>query len=455
MNLITKIKGNSNNKVIFTNSLGAFAAKGLALAVSFFTVPAYIDYFHDNVVLGIWYTVLSVIIWALNFDLGIGNGVRNLLVKAFAAKDYNKAKQIISSGLFANGLVTFFITAIGGVILASSNLHTLLNVPPGHVSDHVLTISVVMVFVAIMLRFFLTTISAVFYAMQKSMVNNFLALTVSILQLLYVLLFHFESVDEALIWLSVSYIITSNLPMAVAGLCVFCTKLHFCAPSFNYIDRSVIKSVMTLGVFFSLCQVLYMVIMNTNEFFITYYFGAEKTVEYTFYHKIFFLVSGILTLAVTPVWSMVTKAFAEKQYAWLKKLLGVFNFVGLSGIMAMFIIVPFLQQLMDLWLGKRAPVVELSVSIAFAAFTGTFLYSSLISTIANGLARIKLQVLCFLIGVILKIVIILIYAPTSSSWELVVWSNFIILGPYCVLQYIDLYHYFNKTNVIENSQNEN
>ena len=49
------------DRILFQNILGAFAVKGLSLVVSLFTLPAYMRFFKDQNVLGVWYTVLSVL----------------------------------------------------------------------------------------------------------------------------------------------------------------------------------------------------------------------------------------------------------------------------------------------------------------------------------------------------------------------------------------------------------
>lgn len=87
-----------NNKIILKNSVGAFAINGASLLVSLASAPALIHYFNNNEVLGIWFTMLSVLVWFLNFDLGIGNGIRNQLTKDLTLKDEISAKTTISSG---------------------------------------------------------------------------------------------------------------------------------------------------------------------------------------------------------------------------------------------------------------------------------------------------------------------------------------------------------------------
>ena len=164
MKLIGKLKNLSqNDKIVLKNSLGAFAVKGASLVVSLFTAPAFLKYFNDNVVLGIWYTLLSVLTWFLNFDLGIGNGIRNNLVKAFSGGDRKEAKKIISSGLFAIIAVSLAIFVVGIISVIFIDLNSLFNISAEIISYSALKASVIYIFCAIMLRFTLSFVNSVFF----------------------------------------------------------------------------------------------------------------------------------------------------------------------------------------------------------------------------------------------------------------------------------------------------
>ncbi|MEG2599909.1 MAG: oligosaccharide flippase family protein [Muribaculaceae bacterium] len=433
-----------NNKIILKNGVAAFIIKGLALLISFFSVPAFIHYFDNNTYLGVWYTLLSVLIWFLNFDLGIGNGIRNSLVKAFVAKDDEMAKHIISSGLFSISIVSLMIFSVGVIIFNIIDLQWIFNVADSVISKQTITTSVVIVFGAIILRFILTTVSSVFYAIQESRINNFLGLCISILLLLYVLIFHFEDKNDALIYLSYSYLILSNLPIIIAAIIIFNTRLRFCKPSIKFIDKKSIKQIMKIGSVFFVCQILYMLIVNTNEFFIAKFYNPTDVVDYTFYYKIMSLASMLVMLAMTPIWSVVTKAFEEHNYNWLYKLLNQFKIIGIILFISELFIVLFLQNILDLWLGKNSITVDYYIAFSFAIFGWCFAYSSMLSTIVCGLAKMKLQLYCYLIGVIIKIALIIILSTVIESWILIVWTNIIILLPYSILQQLDLEKYLSK-----------
>ena len=442
LNFIRNINGNT--KTIAKNAFYSFVIRGFALAISFFSTPAFIRYFQNNEVLGVWYTLLSILTWFLAFDLGVGNGIRNHLVIAIAEKKKENIKQILASGFASVIGITLILTIVGWWLICTINLNSLFNIPDNLISSEVLRKCTILVFIAIMMRFMLTTVSSIFYALQRSAVNSFLSLCVSILQFLFIIAFHYENVETALVNISWAYLLICNLPVIVAGIWVFFTDFKDCRPTIKSVTKEAAKKIMGIGLIFFFCQIFYLIIANTNEFFVSHYWSPTATADYSFYYRIIMLVSMGVSLALTPTWSMITKAYAEKNYHWVKKLYRSFQLVGYFIILAEFALVPFLQPIMDIWLGKGQLTVELSVSIAFACFGATFLYSSMLSTIVCGLAKMKLQFWCYGIGSLLKIAFIIIIARISSDWAWVVWSNVFILLPYCVLQQLQLNRLFAK-----------
>lgn len=438
-------KFNENEKIIAKNVLAAFVVKGGSLIISMLSTPLFVRFFsEDKEILGIWYTLLSILTWFMTFDLGIGNGIRNRLVTAFADKNHVEAKKIVSSGIFSNVAVTIVLTAIGLLLLNILDLNKVLNISSETISGDVLRSSALVVFVAIMLRFLLSVVSAVFYAIQKSFVNNLLTLVSSVLQLLFVLLFKIDDPEKALFYLSVGYLVTSNLPSIIAGIIVFSSSLRQCSPSIRFVDKQHIHGVMGVGSVFFACQIMYMLMMNTNEVIISNLFSPEYTTDYTFYFKITSLISTVLTLAMTPIWSVVTKAIAEKNYAWTKKLYGFLKLIGLGAVALEFLLIPFLQTIMDIWLGDNSIAVNYGTALAFACFGSVFIYTGILSTVVCGMARMRIQTISYSVAMVVRFILIFIFAQHGGNWDVVVWSTVLVLLPYCIIQHIDLNIYFNK-----------
>ena len=69
---------------------------------------------------------------------------------------------------------------------------------------------------------------------------------------------------------------------------------------------------------------------------------------------------------------------------------------------------------------------------------------STVSVIANGTGRIKLQMLCYGLGVVVKVVVIDLGCRLTGEWIVVVLANALVLLPYCILQQLDLTRYIRR-----------
>jgi len=432
------------DKIVYINALGAFAVKGGALIVSLLTMPAYIRFFQDQQVLGVWFTVLSVLSWILNFDLGIGNGLRNKLSASFARRDYAEAKEYIASAYWMIGIVAAILSVVGWIAIPYGNWNNLFNVSPQIIPIHVLISVVQFAYLGILLQFFLRLISSILYAMQKSAVNNLLSLVTSVLQLGFVLCAPHSTPHENLILFSIAHIITVNFPLLLVTIVVFRGPLKCCCPSVHAVRKKRSAAILSLGGIFFACQLLYMVIANTNEFFITRYTSPEYVVEYQVYNRLFNLGSTVFALALTPVWSAVSKSVAEEDYNWLASLnKKVLTLSGLAAL-AEFAIIPFLQVIVNVWLGETSIKINYGYAVCFAMFGSSMVLQSAVSTIGNGMGRMKVQAICYTVGVLFKFIFIHVGVLLTGSWIVIVLANVVVLLPYCVIQQLDIGRYIGK-----------
>ena len=139
---------------MISNILSAFVIKGGSMLVGIFTIPAYMRFFASESILGVWYTLLSLLTWVLNFDLGIGNGMRNMLVRAMVTDDKKRMREIISSAYIGIGLLSVVFALVAMVLIPSVNWNRMLNISSNLIAESVLQQSVSIVFIGIIFQFF-------------------------------------------------------------------------------------------------------------------------------------------------------------------------------------------------------------------------------------------------------------------------------------------------------------
>lgn len=428
---------NKEKRNLFVNILVAFIVKGLALMVSLFSMPLYMAYFSNDSVLGFWYTILSVLSWVSICDLGLGSGLRNRLTESLSKEDFNGARCYISSTYFLLSIIIIPVLAIGSVLLAVVDLNSFFQISKEVLSTSTVRNSIIILFVGVGINFVLKSVNSIIYAIQKSSINNVLAFIASSLPLLYILISTPDnSIETNFLVLSIVHILSINLPLLVATFLVFLKKeLKLCRPSFKSIDFTVAKNTVTFGMQFFFAQLFFMGILSTNELFITRLFSASDVVDYSIYNKLFTVIGSIFMLALTPLWSKITKDFTEKKYEQIKKTNQVLYLIALIAFIAELLLVPFLQFVVDIWLRKETIAVNYGTALVFACFGGVYIFNVVLTTVANGIGELKTQIAFYGVGALLKIPICMLMKSVANVWVIIVLYNLLILTAFCVYQY--------------------
>lgn len=255
---------------------------------------------------------------------------------------------------------------------------------------------VVIALCGVLCFFFLKLIISILYALQKSALPNFLNLLSTVLLLIFLWVYDpTGDVERDFVTISWVQAVTGCLPLLVATIIVFAKDLKECLPSFKYFRWDKATGVLSLGILFLVLQLLYMIITVTNEFFISYFFDPSFVVEYQIYIKIFSIAGTFVSLALIPVWSAVTKAFVEKRYDWIIKLVRFLYFVAGIAVLFQLAIIPFLDPILEFWLGEKAIEVNLSAALLFALLGCVMIWVSVLTSVVNGLGTLKCQLYGF------------------------------------------------------------
>ena len=110
------------------------------------------------------------------------------------------------------------------------------------------------------------------------------------------------------------------------------------------------------------------------------------------------------------LWSAVTYAAAKNEFRWIynetKKIRKLW-FLFSCGV----VLVSFLFNIIvKLWLGKESIHYETSLIAIFAVYTIFQTFGSIYVNVSNGLGKIKLQMICSVIGAICNIPLSVIFA---------------------------------------------
>lgn len=459
MNIINKWTQKLKNtdkqsKQVLMNVFGSFLVKGGSLIVTMLVVPAYFRYFEDKTILGVWYTAISIITWMLNFDLGIGNGLRNYMVGPLVKRDVKATKRYISSAYLMSVLISVIALGAAFVAVPRFNWNVIFNVSNDLISNKILVEMVLIIFVGIALQLVLKLISSILFAMQKAAIPNFLGLISGVMILLYVLLAKSDNLRTNIISLAWVNVIAVNLPLLLATLGIFSTKLKHCIPDIRFFSRKNAMEVLKTGCTFLWLQIMFMLIINSSEFLISFLSVPENTTDFTVYNKIFATIATVFNLAMVPIWSAVTKASEEKNFHWIVALYKKLKIIALLAIFLQLAIIPFMQIFINLWLGADAISVNILYAAVFALFGSVFIWHSVIATIACGLGQLRLQFIFQTAGVLIKFALSFILMYFTHDWIVIILANFIALLPYGIVQTVWFHTFFKKKLIEEDTYAE-
>ena len=111
-------------------------------------VPILLTYL-DTEKYGVWLTIVSILMWTHNFDLGLGSGLRYKLTESIAQDNDSRGRGLVSTAYFSMGLIMLLVFIVVAPILSSLNWNSILNVHTIDNRELIITIvSIFLVFLA-------------------------------------------------------------------------------------------------------------------------------------------------------------------------------------------------------------------------------------------------------------------------------------------------------------------
>lgn len=423
------------NKELFWNIIGSFGVKGIAIVVNILSLPAYLAYFPDQKILGVWFTIISILNWVLTFDLGIGNGLRNLIVSPLSNNDYNKVKEYISTAYVTIGVICLSIGIFFYFMIKFLNWNDILNISSNLITSKTLITSILLIFLAVLLQLFLRLIISILYALQKPAISNSILLISNSLILIFLLTYRQEDVSVALTSLSLVYIFAINIPLVLASIFVFTfTNLKKSRPNINFYRREYSSSIVKLGLMFLTIQISLLIINSTNEFIIAKFYSPKDVVNYQAYFKIFSVYLVFFSLLTIPIWSAITKAYEENKILWIRKIYNYLNIIGVLFIILIGATIFFFKDIIEIWIGTSIIEIELSTTILFGVYYMVMIFIYAANCVANGISKLKPQLIINVTAAVLKIPLVIMLSKHYFHWDIVIIVNILIMLPALIIQ---------------------
>ena len=436
------LNSDSKNKTLAKNSAGAIIVRGFAMLLGLFTASGYLTYFEDKKVLGIWFTVLQIVVFILTFDLGIGNGLKNRLIAALETNDKKQISKLITSSLLPMFLLSLFGVALGVLVCNLVDFHVAFNVERSAISQDALKYSMMIIVISIALQFFLKVVGNIYEALQKQFIANIFPLLTNLLLFIFVNFIKIDSSDSKLIALSIVYLVVSNLPYLIGGIIAYKTAFKGCKIKASYFDKSLMKDVISLGSKFLIIQLSLLLINSCNSIVLSRLYTSESVPDYSIYQKLFNVVIVICTLFAGPIWAIIAKAKSQQDGLWIQKLASLIKKVAIILIAADLALILLLQPILNIFFANYQITVNWICALIFGFHSIFMVIIGMESSICNGLEVLKPQIIGSLVGVVIKIALTIInfavpeLANNASYWYLTQLFSTLALIPSVIIMTI-------------------
>lgn len=414
----------------FWTALTSALAKGVSVLAMLITVPITLNYLGAER-FGLWMTIASLAAFLGFADLGIGNGVLNMVSEAYGKNDDDTARRCSSNAFFllsagSLGLGFAFLLVYPHIPWAE-----LLNVSSSIARREAGPAAAVFV-VSTIVSVPLGVTPRLQMAYQEGYISSMWQGMSSIVGLAGLLVI--TKFDAGLPWLVLVFAgspIVGNLLNAIS---LFGFERPSLTPRWPDVDRGVAKQLLYVGLLFLMLQLANAVIYYADNIIIARALGPEAVASYAVPAKVFAVVPMILYMVLAPLWPAYREANARGDDRWTHTTLVRAILLSLVVcVMSSLLLVTLGGRILSLWVGSEV-AFSLSLMLGFAAWTTVSSVVTAMALFLNAVNKIRFQVVFVLVTAIsstlAKVALVRTVGLPAVIWSSVGAASLFMLIPY-------------------------
>lgn len=377
-------KGDERTALVRKNILGSFLVKGWSSVVQFLLVPVTLLCL-DQYEYGIWLTVNSILLWIDQFDIGLGNGLRNKLAESLARGDRERARAQVSTTLGMLILIVIPLFLLCAAVVSGTDCYRLLNVNPAVVPglSGILLISLALVGATFVFKF----IGNVYLALQLPAVNSLIIAAGQTVALGGIALLSLLG-DRSLLHVALVYT-ASPLAVYLLSWPLTFTRYRYLRPSLRLFNCRELRGLFTLGMRFFLVQLAGLVIFASSNVLISHLFTPAEVTPYQVAFRYFSLAVMLFAIISAPLWSATTDAYTKNDWPWIERTMRTMRRVMAAFALLLVVMAAVAQVVYALWVGRSVAVPPV-LSVLMAVYVAVLIYSTCYSNILFGIGKLRM-----------------------------------------------------------------
>lgn len=445
MNIIEKakkalFKGNVRSVRAKKNVLLTVVIKALGVFIGFIYFPLSLDYL-GTVKFGIFLILLSIVDWFLNFDIGIGLGLRNKFGESVANEDDEAAVRYVSTAYFALGAIILVVTIVLLILNFTMPWASWLNIAPELV-DEVRLLGAIII-VAFGIQFIARNIYEIFYAMQKMAYVELFSFLTKLSFLILIIIIPFIMADSLLLFGAAKSMTFALVPLVV-GLYFFRTKFNKYRPYLKHVRLDYFKDLFSLGFKFFIIKISMLIIHQTNNILIGSFVSLEGVPQYEAAYKYLSIFMLLFVILNNQLWPSNIEAYAKGEIDWMKKSMSTVLKIWIGTVFLAIIMVLVSPFVYKLWLQENLEI-PLGISIVVAISISLTTWVNMFNIVLNGTGKIRLQMFAWLFAACINIPVSIFYVEVLDLGVVgIVLGTITSLIPLVILSPIQVTKILNK-----------
>lgn len=349
---------------------------------------------------GMWMTITSVVMMFVFADLGMNNGLINLVADTTGKEDWKTARQATASAFWLLSAVAVLVSIAGVVAYPHLNTSRMFNVHSSLAMQESGP-ALLAFFFCFVLNLPLGVVRGTQTGLQSAYINNMWNMLGSLSSLGALLIaIHIHAGLPGLV------LSLSGPPVLITilnGVELFGSSHRELLPNPRYFSRTVASRLLHVGIMFFLLQVSISVGMQTDNVVIAQILGAKAVASYAVPARLFNIVVSFVTMLSGSMWPAYADAMARRDGRWIRR---TFRRVALAGtsitLGATLLLVLLGNRILAIWVGTQMQA-SMWLLMVFALQCLVYSYLQPINFLLNGIGELRSQVVCAITMAVLNL----------------------------------------------------
>ncbi len=407
----TTIEGREKERTrrIALTALSAAISKVLSTIIPFITIRLTLEYLGVELY-GLWNAVTSFFALFTFADLGLGNGLQTQLSRACGQDDIMLQRKIIFNSYAILSIVCILLSSLFIIFNPIIDWVEIMNARSDNAKAYVSAI-VLAIILSKLISIPLSLIQRIQLAYQEGYDSDRWQCIASVLSLISIIVIcRYDCGKISLIWVS------SLIPVVifVSNSVSYYSRKPIKVFSISLIDKNLMRNLLKTGLHFFLLSILTTFGLAVDTFIVANVSSLSDATPFSILHKIACVISIVVGMLCTPLWSANGEALARGEKGWVHKntIKMAKITIGFSTICSALLIVcsPFAFKL---WLGgdfEFSMICLIGMCVTQIILSGMSPYFMIL----NAAGIVKKQVVVFTCFTIVSIILKFTLAPTIS-----------------------------------------